>query len=245
MSLSGALRFGRYAFPPNQLGYCGPDDNEALFGYVSEKRPDQGLVELERRFDGAFPYLCMIAHCNRIADPFDDRVVEAYWIGNRLLDGVDPKAMHESLRERFRSRMASADFRWLMSKLGAARPHHNFHVFDIYVRTGLMRDERARIAIGAMDSCRISWGKVIGLEGAELVVERPELIYVDGRLKLSEPRPARVARQRDGRGFIDDVQPGDVVSIHWSWACEKLLPGDQKRLTQATEQCLSLANQTI
>ncbi len=54
---SGALLFGRYAFPPNRLGYCGPSDSQALLEYVSERRTDQGLVELERRFEGAYPYL--------------------------------------------------------------------------------------------------------------------------------------------------------------------------------------------
>ncbi len=255
MSFAGALMFGRYAFPPNQLGYCGPDDNAALFDYVAEKRPDQGLVELERRFEGAFPYLCLIAHSNGIADPFDKRVVEAYWIGNGLLNGVDSKAMHESLSERFQSRMAGTDFRWLMTKLRAARPHHNFHVFDIYIRTGLMRDDRAHVAIGAMDSCRISWGRVIGVEparaqgapikGAELMVERPELVYEGGQLTLSAARPARVMRQRDGRGFIDDAHVGDVVSVHWNWACEKLTNGALARLVRSTEHCLTLANQTI
>jgi hypothetical protein len=245
VSLVGALTFGRYAFAPNQLGYCGPDDNAALFDYVAEKRPDQGLVEIERRFEGAYPYLCLIAHANGIADPFDERVVDAYWIGNDLLRGVGPGAMHESLSDRFRARMNDADFRWLTTKLGAAQPHHNFHVFDIYVRTGLMRDEKARVAIGAMDSCRISWGKVVSVEGAELIVERPALTYGDGRLSLSEPLVTRVARQRDGRGFIDDAMPGDNVSVHWSWACDKLTPGALNRLRRATDQCLALANTTI
>jgi hypothetical protein len=245
MSLAGALMFGRYAFAPNQLGYCGPDDSAALFDYVAEKRPDQGLVELERRFEGAYPYLCLIAQANGIADPFDERVVDAYWIGNGLLQSAGGSPLYDSLRERFRPRMSSADFGWLESKVGAARPHHNFHVFDIYVRTGLMRDERALIAVKAMDSCRISWGKVAAVEGAELVVERPELIYEDGRLSLSEPRAARIARQRDGRGFIDDAAPGEIVSIHWSWACDRLTRGALARLRQATDQCMALANTTI
>jgi hypothetical protein len=245
VSLAGALTFGRYAFAPNQLGYCGPDDNAALFDYVIEKSPDQGLVEIERRFEGAYPYLCLIAGANGIADPFDERVVDAYWIGNDLLNGVGPGAMYESLTDRFRPRMKTTDFRWLVAKLGAARPHHNFHVFDIYVRTGLMRDEKARVALGAMDSCRISWGKVVSVEGPDLIVERPELNYVDGRLGLSEPRATRVARQREGRGFIDEARLGDMVSVHWSWACDRLTPGALHRLRQATDQCLALANKTI
>jgi len=245
VSLAGALTFGRYAFSPNELGYCGPDDSAALLHYVSEKTPDQGLIELERRFEGAYPYLCLIAQSNGIADPFDERVVDAYWIGNSLLDGVETRALHDSMKERFGARMKPTDLRWLMTKIGAARPHHNFHVFDIYVRTGLMRDDTAKVAVSAMDSCRISWGTVLGVEGSELLVERPQLVSANGKLGLTEPRATRVARQRDGQGFVDEVQPGAVVSIHWSWACDALTADELARLQSATQRCLALANQTI
>ncbi len=36
--IPGPLLFGHYAFPPNRLGYCGPDDHEALFEYVVERK---------------------------------------------------------------------------------------------------------------------------------------------------------------------------------------------------------------
>ena len=29
--VSGPVLFARYAFPPNQLGYCGPDDAAGFF----------------------------------------------------------------------------------------------------------------------------------------------------------------------------------------------------------------------
>lgn len=246
MSLAGALLFGRYAFPPNRLGYCGPEDNQALLEQVAEKRPDQGLVELERRFEGAYPYLCLIAQANGIRDPFDSRVVEAYWIGNDLLERVEAAPLYESLRERFRSRMRTKDFDWLGKKVElAARPHHNFHVFDVYVRAGLMRNERADIAVETMDSCRISWGRVIEVDGSQVVVERPQLVLTEGKLTLSRPRPFRAERQLDGRGFVDGVKVGDVVSIHWSWACDVLDPAALARLCQATDRSLRLANLTI
>jgi hypothetical protein len=98
-SIPGALLFGHYAFPPNRLGYCGPDDHQALFQYVVERRTDSGLLELERRFEGAFPYPHLIALANKIADPFDRRVVEAYWLGNRYLESVDAASLYTSLSE--------------------------------------------------------------------------------------------------------------------------------------------------
>jgi hypothetical protein len=242
----GALLFGRYAFPPNRLGYCGPDDHPALFQYVSQGATDQGLIELERRFDGAYPYLRLIAQANDIPDPFDHRVVEAYWIGNQYLERVGASPFYVSLGERFRNRMDDRAFTWLASKLEhGARPHHNFHVFEVYLRAGLMRDNRANIGLARMDSCRISWGRVTQVDGAELVVERPALEIREGKLALSEPQPMRVTRQIEGRGFADSAQPGDYVSIHWNWACETLDATALRRLIANTRRYLALANQTL
>jgi hypothetical protein len=244
--MSGALRFGRYAFAPNRLGYCGPDDHHALFEYVAQQRTDKGLVELERRFDGAYPYLRLIAEANGIADPFDDRVVEAYWIGNACLERVDATSFYESLSTRFKARMDPRAFSWLTGKLVlGARPHHNFHVFDVYLRAGLLRDARASIAVEAMDSCRISWGKVTAVDGAALLVERRRLVLECGKLALAGPEVVRVTRQLDGQGFADNAQTGDYVSIHWDWACEVLNSPALRRLAAATHRYMALANQTL
>lgn len=244
--VSGPVLFGRYAFPPNRLGYCGPHETSALLEYIAERRTDRGLLELERRFAGAYPYLQLIAHANDIADPFDRRVVEAYWIGNPYLERVDAAAFHQSLDERFRARMDGRTFGWLATKLEVgARPHHNFHVFEVYTRAGLMNDRSAPVLLETMDNCRISWGKVVALDGAALLVERRRLVLSDGKLALGGPEVMRVVRQVDGRGFVDDAQPGDAVSIHWDWACEVLRPVALKRLAAATRRYIELANQTL
>ncbi len=245
-AVPGPLLFGRYAFAPNRLGYCGPDDNRALLEYVASRRPDTGLLELERRFEGAYPYLRLIAEANGIPDPFDARVVEAYWIGNACLERVDAASFYESLSARFRPRMDSRTFDWLAGKLSlGARPHHNFHVFDVYMRAGLMNDSRATIAVQSMDSCRISWGTVVAVDGPELVVERPRLGLAEGKLALTPPEVVRVTRQVDGLGFADDAQPGAMVSIHWNWACEVLTGSKLQRLRAATKRYMDLANATL
>src|SRR6516225_6560355 len=104
---SGMLRFIRYAFMPNRLRYCGGDDNRTLFEYGLEGVSDGGLQPLLRKFNGALPYLQLIARANGLADPFDARVVEAYWIGNELLEGVEARQLYASLQERFSSQLTA------------------------------------------------------------------------------------------------------------------------------------------
>jgi hypothetical protein len=245
-AVSGALLFGCYAFPPNRLGYCGPSDSQALLEYVAQGRTDRGLIELERRFDGAYPYLKLIAEANGIPDPFDRRVVEAYWIGNAYLERVDAARFYVSLGDRFRPRMDARSFAWLTGKLACgAKPHHNFHVFDVYMRAGLMHDARAAIAVETMDACRISWGRVETVEGPELVVARSRLLLRDGKLALGDPETVRVTRQVEGLGFADGARFGDTVSIHWSWACDVLTTAALARLARITGRYITLANETL
>lgn len=239
--LAGSLRFIRYAFMPNRLRYCGGDDHRTLFEYGVESVVDGGLSPLLRKFSGALPYLQLIAQANGIRDPFDERVVEAYWIGNELLDGVDVRQLHDALRARFGKQLQGRTRAVVLEKAPAgARPHHNFHVFDVHSRVGQLEH-----SLETMDQCRVSWGRVTRVDGPELVVERQPLVLVDGKLRLGSVQPARVVRQVDGRGFADAASPGDWVSLHWGWVCEVLTPRQQANLVRYTGDHLRLANQTL
>ena len=239
--LIGAERFIHYAFMPNRLRYCGSDDNSTLFQYGVEHADDGGLRPLLVKFTGALPYLRLIARENDIADPFDERVVEAYWLGNGLLDRVEVRQLYDALAERFGKQLQGKMRDLVLNKAPAgARPHHNFHVFDVHSRVGELGH-----SLMTMDQCRVSWGRVERVEGMELVVKRQPLTLFEGRLALGPEQPERVTRQIDGRGFVDDAQPGDWVSLHWSWVCEVLSPRQQANLARFTDYHLTLANQTV
>jgi hypothetical protein len=242
----GAQLFLRYAFRPNLLGYCGGEDNLALFQYGIEGRVDPGLIELESQFEGAYPYLQLIARANHIDDPFDYRVVEAYWIGNDLLEHVDLGAIYRSVEDRFKGRARPNDWRWLSLKAAAgARPHHSFHVLEVYPRIGLMRSGAADHVVETMEQCLIRWGRVVSTVGAELLVEAHPLVLQDGKLGLGSPRRESVAGSLEGRGFVDGVTTGDWVSVHWGWACDVLTNDQQRRLESYTRHHIRLCNETL
>jgi len=239
--LEGTLRFIRYAFMPNRLRYCGGDDNRTLFDYGIEGASDGGLPPLLRKFSGALPYLQLIARANGLADPFDARVVEAYWIGNELLEGVEVRQLYDALLERFGKQLSGRTRQLVLGKAPAgAHPHHSFHVLDVHSRVGELD-----VTLATLDACRVSWARVIGVEGAELLVSRPPLVLQQGRLTLGAPAHTRVLRQVDGRGFADRAQPGDWVSLHWGWVCEVLGQREQANLERYTRYHLMLANQTL
>ena len=245
-SVPGPILFARYAFGPNRLGYCGPDDAAELFGQATLGGDLLALRRLAEQFEGAYPYLELIAHADGIADPLDARVVEAYWLGNELLDKITPGQLGASLDDRFRRRLRHDGWRWLADKPAAgAVPVHAFHVLDVFPRLGLMRSGALDDVLRVIDSCRIRWGRVLERDTDWLVVSVVPLELVAGKLCLAGPRVERIRGWQDGHGFLDGVAPGDAVSIHWDWACDVL---DARRLAllQAwTRREVALANQTI
>ena len=238
---SGLLSFIRYAFMPNHLGYCGGNDQEVLFDHATAGRPDTRLAPLLAKFSGAVPYLRTIAAANGIRDPFDPRVVEAYWLGNDLLERVEAADLHRSLEERFGRQLTGKVKEQVLRKPPqGAKPYHLFHVLDVYRHL-----ESREIGMAAMESCRISWGRVREVDGSALLVDRRPLVEVEGKLALGEPHAERVLRSLSGRGFADDVAVGDWVSIHWGWTCEVLDARRVANLKRYSAAHLALANQTL
>jgi hypothetical protein len=96
-----------------------------------------------------------------------------------------------------------------------------------------------------MDSCRIRWGRVLGRDRDQLIVNAVPLELVDGKLSLGPARSERITAWRDGKGFVGEVSPGDVVSIHWDWACDVLDHDQVGRLMTWTRSQLEIANETL
>jgi hypothetical protein len=243
---SGPLLFARYAYGPNRLGLCGPDDAASLFGEATEGGDERQVRELARGFEGAYPYLELIARANRRPDPLSADVVEAYWLGGPLVEAVTPNQLADSLRTRFRPRLRAKTYSELRDSAPAgSKPVHAFHVLDVFPRVGLMRSEQADHVVETMDRCRVRWGRVVERASDELVVRAVPLALAEGKLAFGEPRIERITAFRDGRGFIGEVGPGDVISIHWDWACEVLDGARLERLIVTTRRELVIANRTI
>jgi hypothetical protein len=237
----GMLLFIQYSFMPNRLEYCGTDDHGALYDYWQARQADQGLRQILASFTGALPYLKLIAHSNGIADPFDRRVVEAYWVGSPLLDRVDMRQFLESLTARFDKQLQGKAREYVTGKIPlGARPHHGFHVFDVHSRVGQLSH-----SLEVMENCRVSWGQITAVEPVHFLVDAQPLVLQDGKLALDPAVQRRVLRQIDGKGFTGAAQVGDWVSIHWNWACDTLRPEQVARLESFTRQHLRLANLTL
>ena len=240
--LEGVLQCSKYAFGPNRLHYCGPDANREIFSYIEEGAADPHLEVLLKNFRTMYPYITHIAHTNGIADPFDTRVVEAYWIGNELLEKAGGGELYKHLQEdqklpRKVSRPAFSRISDIIRK--GAFPHHSFHVFSITMRTGHLRELHT---LESMDACRISWGKVIMADGPFLTVETEPLVTENDKLALGKPVQKRIARALECESDIEQVKPGDIVTIHWEVPCEIITEKQARTLQRYTLKHIDLAN---
>jgi hypothetical protein len=147
------------------------------------------------------------------------------------------------MEERFR-RTTGAKFSALTtSVLAGGVPHHSFAVFCIYPWTGLLSDGRkAANALMVLDRCRIRWGQVQAVTGDQVVVESRPLTWDGRRLGLGEPTSESVVRAIDGVSIIDEVAPGDWVSLHWEWICDRLSDRQVQYLRDFTLRHLKIVN---
>jgi hypothetical protein len=183
---------------------------------------DPDLTRLARSFAGAWPYLERIAGRSGIADPLDRRVVEAYWVGNALLDSTQ---------------VDSAEL------VGGALAHHSFHVFSVYPWSGMLRDERkAGHALNVLDQCRIRWGRVTAVGGDRVRVRCRPLRWNGHRLDVADPvvQSAETPILRAA-----DFTVGDWVSLHWHWVCDRLTYRQVRALRRYTRHHLDLVNRTV
>lgn len=272
--LSGLKLASRYGIYPQKLGFCGPRrsrfatlrgkpaKNSAynqLYNFILGKKVCQKKIrKIMEAFEGAFFYYKLIAKSNKIKDPFDEKVVEAYWTGNNLLEKVKTEDF---------KKMIAGDFSkpGLLSKRIAekkakempkgAKPHHSFHVLVIGSVTG-----RVRLEGKLLDLCRVSWGKALRIKKPEhktksfvfgrahkyglwlknkklkIIIEYQPLT---GRkkIKLGKPKTKEIIWDRN---LAPEITIGDWVSFHWDHLIQKLNKKEIYNLEKYTKHTLKI-----
>ena len=230
-----------YSYRTFILGFCGPQDNQAkktITDYLlGEKNIEEKVKAIFKKFVGAYPYHQLIAWKNKIKDPFDFKVVEAYWVGNRLLEKVAKKDIALMILGAFAFSgwIDFAKAKKIIEDLPAkVWPHHSFHVLFL----GSVTDTVA-IKGKAIDLCRIAWGEVKRVMGDKLTVEYKPLVL--------KPRPRLGAKIKKEIAYEPNfglkIKDGDWVSFHWDFVCDKLNKNLVNNLEKYTLHNLKLYGQ--
>ena len=248
MKSDGVLFHAKHAFMPNSLGYCGPDEKGQIQRELEGNRSDEELVQTLQKFEAAYPFLKLIAKSSG-REVFDYSVPEAYWIGNGLLDRVPVSDFYSFSHHEIRGRDPEK-VREVFRRLdGVAPPHHTFYVMSTYATSAvpdgpnITNQAKGKLA-EVVDNCRISWGTVRKVGKDELQVEVRRVDFDDGGLSLARPAVKRVRYNPEVRPF-GTVRAGDVVSIHWNYACDVLTTRQARNIARYTDTDIRLTNRLM
>lgn len=243
MDIAGLTLCSRYSFPPNSLSLCGPTGKKKdLKWYASSQTADLGTKEILSQFSTLFPYLSLIAYENNIKDPFDRRVVEAYWLGNTLLCNtpINKFARHLSDKLQLKKKIDRKELSHVITKLtNGALPHHSFHVLNIYKRTGHLD---IPYTLETMDACLINWGKVKKILQSAIMVETQSLKISGNKLTFDKTVIRTIMPCGEKDVLFELLQPGDWISYHWGYFCQKLTQRQLRNIIYYTNLSVNLAN---
>jgi hypothetical protein len=239
---AGRRLFAQYAYPPNNLGYCGPADSAALFELAATGHAEADIDAIAARFSGTWPYLTVLAELTGISDPLDERLVRAYWTGGPLLDTVDRAAFGAALLKRI---SAGAGHYWThltTDLLPEAAPTHSFHVFGVYPWSRLLASGQPERPLQVLDGCRIRWGEVVSTRDDRAIVRASRLVWDSRQLSLGPAGEEEVRLTERGRGFVDWPRPGEWLALHWGWVCDRLTESELDYLRRWTSWQLAATN---
>lgn len=241
-ALNGAFFCARFAYPPNSLSLCGPDKKRDLLYYSTSKNIDLGTGEILTQFSTLYPYLNLIANCNNIKDPLNEKVVEAYWLGNKLLFNIPLTNFRKHLSETLNLKkiLTKKQLENILSKIPMGSfPHHSFHVLNVYKRTGY---DNTNHTIQTMDACIINWGKVEKIGKDYVIVTTQPLIIKHDKLIFGPKIHRNLVSQGQKDILLNNLNIGDYISYHWGYFCQKLNSYQLRNLIYYSKLSISLAN---
>ncbi len=236
--MDGVALCARFSIATNRLQYCGPSDAAPdLYRAITTEEGHGEAREHLSRFEALMPYLVAIGAKHGL-DPFDPRVVEAYWVGNDLLDAftrADFLHLLDALERRGLPRSIAGELR---RRLPAHPiPHHMFHV--AYVGVGSVTGH-VETTVTNMESCRPAAAEVLEISDDRLTLKGQPLVLQRDRLTFG---PARVYVLGFDPRALRTVRVGSRVAVHWGWPALELWPDEDRSLSEYTRRSLDAANE--
>ncbi len=227
----------RFSYITNCLGYCGPEDIYKKFlEYINKKSFQAEIENSLKRFEGLYPYLSAIA--KKSGKKFTDYdVVEAYWLGNSLLDNFTDEDITEIIMHLTMRGLPESIGKTLTENLPLGFvPHHNFNVF--YVGVGRTTG-KVETNLTNMDNCRISFGRVVEIFDERIIVMVNSLKKLQGKFLLGEEEPRTAVYIKE---MIPNMKKNDYVALHWGFAPMVLDERQLENLKKYSQTILDVMN---
>jgi hypothetical protein len=170
--------------------YCGPP--KAWSAAKKGPIPKKLLEQYKKKYGIAYSYQKLIADSNGL-EPFDEVVVEAYWIGNELLDKVRTLDLRKMYRRDYSWNKPIA--RILEATPDGAKPYHNFHAMSVFTVLGMLDK-----TIENQKQCMILPGRVVDDKTVKLMDDSLRGVNI----------------------VFEKVRRNDLVVVHWDAIPQKI-----------------------
>ncbi len=235
--MDGVRLAARFSIATNRLRFCGPAEAAPdLYRAITE---GTGLTEAAghlARFEALYPYLEAIGARHGLS-PFSRDVVEAYWIGNRLLDPFGPAEFRAILDALARRGLPPVIARELAAALPPRPiPHHAFHV--AFVGVGAVTGH-VETTLANMESCRPAPATVTEVGDRTLTADVVPWELGPQGLRDGPMRSQVVSYDT---GCLPSILPGDSIATHWGWAAAPLLSDARRALETYSRRSVEQAN---
>lgn len=219
--MEGLILAAKFSLGCNEVALF-PRREKVLLKFLAD--PNNESLRLKTRevlgeFRIMFPYLLLIAETNGL-NPFSPEVVEAYFIGNELLDRVPIDKVEDVVNQMYERKI---------SLKNGFVPHHNFHLLTV-----LPKAEDQVIPPALLNFCMVRVGKVVRIESDGIIVSAGYIQRSNNGLEIVERR--EIIERKSV--FVENLRIGNRVAIHWQHICEKLSPEQEKRLEMYTSRAL-------
>jgi|SRR3989338_5509773 len=235
--MDGTELAARFSYITNSLGFCGPEEASGQFiNYIMGKGSPEKVESSIKKFEGLYPYLSSIAEKSK-KHLLDYEVVEAYWIGNKLLDDFNDMDMKLIVTKLMQRGLPKSIGQKLIDEIPSGfLPHHNFNVF--YVGVGKTTGS-VETTLQNMDNCRVSWGRVVEVLKDKLIVQAQPLKKQNGNFSFGEEETKTAMFILE---MLPDVKKGDVVALHWGFAPLALTNIQLENLKEYTNRIFEVMN---
>lgn len=237
--MNGVELAARFSYIVNNLRYCGPPEAKDLFlRYFKDKDNEDEVVSALKKFEGTSPYFSSIAEKHE-KDLLDFDVVEAYWVGNNLLDDFTKDDMKNVIVKLVSRGLPESLGNKLIENLPDDMfPHHNFNVF--YVGVGQLTGA-VPTTLQNMNNCRTAWGRVVKVYDNTLYVRSSQIEFKNNRYVVGTDKDLTVSYMKD---LLPNVKSDDLVALHWGFAPLVLSEKQLDNLVKYTQKILDVLNRT-
>tara|TARA_Y100000310_G_scaffold335391_1_gene417331 strand:+ start:4700 stop:5374 length:675 start_codon:yes stop_codon:yes gene_type:complete len=216
----------RYFLMPNKLKYSQDkeekDIDRMLFDFCCGNLKKHEIEPILQKYNALLMYLDLIAKKHN-KSMYDEDVLEAYWIGNELLDSISSEDMKKHFEvEMTKAKAPKKIIKDVTNSIPEnCHPHHSFHVLHIQAIT-----KDPNLMYGNFRMCKIDHGKVKQIKQNLLILQK------DKNEKTIGYDPE----------FLKNVKVGDVIAYHWDFAIDKITKKQSTHLDHYTEKHKKVMN---